>query len=259
MRLRCSRLYLGLLVSLMAAVALPAQTSLSSSSSHPHPSQTARKMGHPNPSVDAGSMNGGAYRSRGLGFSCKIPAAWVLRTEDMNVQDEEQSEGSGNADPKGAVAQPAEEKNRASLGRTAEGGCPHTGSCGRVLLAAFSRPPEAAGEDVNSSILIVAESVAAYPGLREAAQYLGPVSEVAKAQGFKVVEEPYEFAVGTKKLVREDFQKDVGTRVMRQSTLVMLARGYVVSFTFIGGTEGDVEELVRGLSFGVGGNISRSK
>jgi hypothetical protein len=36
---------------------------------------------------------------------------------------------------------------------------------------------------------------------------------------------------------------------MRQSTLVMLSRGYVVSFTFIGGTEDEVEELIGGLSF----------
>ena len=68
-----------------------------------------------------------------------------------------------------------------------------------------------------------------------------------------MVEEPYEFAVGTKKVVWEDFKKDVGTWVMRQATLVMLAWGYAVSFTFIGGTEGDVEQLVAGLSFGVGG------
>jgi hypothetical protein len=37
---------------------------------------------------------------------------------------------------------------------------------------------------------------------------------------------------------------------MRQSTLVVLARGYVVSFTFIGGTEDEVEELIDGLGFG---------
>jgi len=125
------------------------------------------------------------------------------------------------------------------------------GKAGRVLLAAFSRPPEARGEDVNASILIAAESAAAYPGLKDAAQYFGPVTEVAKAQGFEVEEEPYEFVVGTKTVVRGDFQKDVGTRVMRQSTLVLLARGYAVSFTFIGGTEDEVEELVQGLSFGV--------
>jgi hypothetical protein len=122
---------------------------------------------------------------------------------------------------------------------------------GRVLLAAFSRPPEARAEDVNSSILIAVESAAAYPGLTDAAQYFGPVTEIAKAQGFAVVEEPYEFLIGTKKVVRGDFQKDVGSRVMRQSTLVVLARGYAVSFTFIGGTEDEVEELVAGLSFGV--------
>jgi hypothetical protein len=145
---------------------------------------------------------------------------------------------------------PAKE-DRAAPDRPGEGGCPHAGGCGRVLLAAFSRPPEARAEDINSSILIAAESAAAYPGLKDAAQYFGPVTEVAQAQGFEVVEQPYEFVVGTKKVVREDFQKDVGSRVMRQSTLVVLARGYAVSFTFIGGTGDEVEELVGGLSFGV--------
>ena len=123
------------------------------------------------------------------------------------------------------------------------------GQAGRVLLAAFSRPPAARAEDVNASILIAAESAAAYPGLKDAAQYFGPVTDVAKAQGFEIDDDPYEFAVGTKALVRGDFQKDVGSRVMRQSTLVLLARGYVVSFTFIGGTEDEVEELIGGLKF----------
>jgi len=118
-----------------------------------------------------------------------------------------------------------------------------------VLLAAFSRPPEARAEDVNSSIVIAAESVATYPGLKEAAQYFGPLTEVAKAQGFTEVEEPYEFSVGTKTLPRADFQKDVGSRVMRQSTLALLAHGWAVSITFIGGTENEVEELIGGLSF----------
>jgi hypothetical protein len=44
---------------------------------------------------------------------------------------------------------------------------------------------------------------------------------------------------------------------MRQSTLVTLARGYAVSFTFIGGTQDEVEELVQGLSFGAGGEAAR--
>jgi len=189
--------------------------------------------------LDAGEASNGIYRNKTFGFTCKIPPGWVLRTDEMNARDEE-------------TAAP---EDRGTLDRTAEGGCPHTSGCGRVLLAAFSRPPEATAEDVNSSILIAAESVAAYPGLRDAAQYFGPVTEVAKAQGFEVVNEPYEFIVGTngtgpKRLVRADFQKNVGTRVMRQSTLVMLVRGYAVSFTFIGGTEDEVEELVQGLSFG---------
>lgn len=177
-------------------------------------------------------MSNGVYRNAILGFSCKIPTGWVLRTEEMNARD----------DSKSPAAEAAKDAKPAG---------------GRVLLAAFSRPPEARAGDVNLSILIVAESVAAYPGLKEATQYFGPVSEVAKAQGFKVVEEPYEFVVGPKTVVRGDFEKDVGTRAMRQSTLVILARGYAVSFTFIGGSEDEVEELVEGLSFGLGGKAAK--
>jgi hypothetical protein len=105
--------------------------------------------------------------------------------------------------------------------------------------------------------VIAAESAAAYPGLKSAAQYFGPVTEVAKAQEFEVVEEPYEFVIGVKTVVRGDFKKGVGTRVMRQSTLVMLARGYAVSFTFIGGSEDELEELVRGLSFAAAAKPAR--
>jgi hypothetical protein len=172
-------------------------------------------------------VSGGVYRNKSLGLSCKIPEGWVLRTEEMNARDS------------------AEDVSDSPSPAKADSG-------GRVLLAAFSRPPEARAEDVNSSIVIAAESVTTYPGLKEAAQYFGPLTAVAKAQGFKVVEEPYEFAVGAKTLARGDFQKDVGTRVMRQSTLVLLARGWAVSITFIGGTEDEVGELVGGLSFEAG-------
>jgi len=191
----------------------------------------------------------GVYSNKTLGLSCKIPAAWVLRTEEMNAREQDEPPVDEKSQAASSGDQGARQDGRAALDRTAGGGCPHTSGCGRVLLAAFSRPPEARAEDVNSSIVIAAESVATYPGLKEAAQYFGPLSEVAKAQGFAEVEDPYEFAIGTRTLARGDFQKDVGSRVMRQSTLVMLARGWAVSITFIGGTEDEVEELIGGLSF----------
>ena len=42
---------------------------------------------------------------------------------------------------------------------------------------------------------------------------------------------------------------NVGTRVMRQSTLAMLSHGYAISITVIGGTDDEVEDLMDGLSF----------
>jgi hypothetical protein len=227
------RIFCGCLCSWVAIVlAMPAlwaqapQSSSSSSSSSS--SKPARKSASSaNSLLDSGTVSNSVYRNPAFGFTCKIPAEWVLRTEEMNARDDE-----------GA---------KADNGKTAAGG-----KAERVLLAAFSRPPLARAGDVNASIVIAAESVAAYPGLKDAAQYFGPVGEVAQAQGFDVVEQPYEFVIGKKTVVRGDFQKDVGSRVMRQSTLVVLARGYAVSFTFIGGTEDEVEELVQGLSFGAG-------
>ena len=208
------RLTAGIFLLLVSAVALgQTQAPPSSSSSSKH---SKASLPHPKMDLDSGSVVSDIYRNRTLRLSCKIPAGWVLRTDEMNERDED------------AVAAANE---------------------GRVLLAAFSRPPDARGEEVNSSIVIAAEPVSSYPGLKDAAQYFGPLSEVAKVQGFTVDEEPYEFAVGAKNLVRSDFHKDVGSRVMRQATLAFLADGYAISITVIGGSEDEVEQLVDGLSF----------
>jgi len=210
------------------APAVPAQgPEKSSSSKHPKGS-SARVV----PDITAGTVADGVYRNRALALACKIPAGWVLRTEEMNAREEKtdsETESKSNSSPQGS-----------------------TGDGGRVLLAAFSRPPDARGEDVNASIVIAAEPVTAYPGLKEAAQYFGPLTEVAKAQGFRVDEEPYEIEIGAKLVVRGDFHRDVGSRVMRQSTLAFLGQGHAVSITVIGGTEDEVEELVEGVSFGAG-------
>jgi hypothetical protein len=211
------------------APAVPAQGPEKSSSSSKHPKGSSARVV---PDITAGTVADGVYRNRALALACKIPAGWVLRTEEMNAREEKtdsETESKSNSSPQGS-----------------------TGDGGRVLLAAFSRPPDARGEDVNASIVIAAEPVTAYPGLKEAAQYFGPLTEVAKAQGFTVDEEPYEIEIGAKLVVRGDFHRDVGSRVMRQSTLAFLGQGHAVSITVIGGTEDEVEELVEGVSFGAG-------
>jgi hypothetical protein len=211
--------FLALILSVMP---LGAQTS----SSRPHASKPAAES-----SLEPGSVSNGIYRNKSLGFTCKIPEGWVLRTDSMNEQNQSANSTNEAADP----AKPAS-ANASSAGA-------------KVLLAAFSRPPEAKGEEVNSSILIAAESVAAYPGLQEAAQYFGPLSEVAQAQGFQKDEDPYQVAIGAQTLVRGDFHKDVGTRAMHQSTLVMLSHGYAISITVIAGSDDGVEDLIDGLDF----------
>jgi hypothetical protein len=201
------------------------QISAQTSPQKTKPAATAAPSG-----IEGGSVVNGTYRNKTLSLVCKIPAGWVFRTEEMNARDE----------PSGENAEKPNSSPQGTQGNTEKS---------RVLLAAFSRPPEARGADVNGSIVIAAESVATYPGMTEAAQYFGPLTEVAKAQGFTVDEEPYQFAIGSRNVVRGDFHKDVGTRVMRQSTLAFLSHGYAISVTVIGGTEDEVEELVDGVSF----------
>lgn len=222
-------LWVSLLICLPICAIGQSSSSPSSSSRQNHPAPKAQtKDGQ----LDPGSVTNSTYRNKSLSLTCEIPLGWVLRTDELNAPDED-------SDDANTTAPPADSKQA------------------RVLLAAFSRPPDARGEDVNASIIIAAESASAYPGLKEAVQYLGPIAEVAKAQGFTMAHEPYEIAIGAKPLAREDFKRDVGTRVMRQSTLVFLAKGYAVSLTFIGGTEDDVEELIGALSFAAPAQATR--
>ena len=167
--------------------------------------------------LDTGTISGEAYRNTSLGFTYRIPFGWVDRTKEMS----EDSDSDSNATKKSIL-----------------------------LLAVFERPPEATGDSVNSAVVIAAEAAASYPGLENAEQYFGPLTELTKSKGLKVVNEPYNYSVGARQLVRGDFNKPLGNLTMHQSTLVMMEKGYVVSFTFIGGSEDEVDGLVEGVSFG---------
>jgi hypothetical protein len=186
-------------------------------------SLVAHQTGKPAPShaapssPDPGSITNGVYRSSTFGFTYKIPFAWVDRTKEMS----DDSSADANAAKKSIL-----------------------------LLAVFEHPPEAASESVNSAVVVAAEPTSSYPGLQNAAQYFGPLSELTKSKGLKVVNEPYDYSVGTRELVRGDFSKPLGNLTMYQSTLAMIDKGYMVSFTFIGGSDEEVDELAEGLSFG---------
>ena len=237
---RLPRRVLFLLICLAPATALQAQTKAQS------PSSSSAKPVKPAPTsgLDGGTVTNGVYANKTLALSCKIPPGWVLRTDELNAREEknqEEKEGGKNEETKNEETNNGAKKDAPPA--------PASSAGAKVLLAAFSRPPEARAEDVNSSILIAAESAASYPGLKDAAQYFFPLTEVAKAQGFTPDEDPYDIAIGAKTLVRADFHKNVGTRVMRQSTLAMLAHGYAISITVIAGTDDEVEDLIDGLTF----------
>jgi len=195
-----------------AACAILVFATLPAAAQHvPTQSSSSKPHAHLNAPPDPGEVREGVYRNPTFGFSYKLPFGWVERTEQMR-QDS-------------------------------------SGSKSLVLLSAFERPSEAAGDTVNSAVLIAAESVSSYPGLKAAEDYFRPLTEVATSRGFKVANEPYEVELGARRLVRSDFSKELGKLTMYQASLVTREKAYVVSFTFIGSSQDEVEQLIEGLQF----------
>ncbi len=172
-------------------------------------SQTQHKPTAPTAKPSADSQ---LYRNPAFGFRFRIPYGWVDRTKDLQEGNEPQK--------------------------------------GQVLLAIFERPPQAAGETVNSAVVIAAESASSYPGLKQAEDYLGPLTELTISKGFKAEGDPSSVTIDSQQLVRADFTKTLSDRLtMRQSTLVLLTKGQIVSFTFLAGSEDEVSDLIGRLNF----------
>lgn len=154
------------------------------------------------------------FRNTPFGFRYQIPYGWVDRTKEM-----QEGNDAGKAE---------------------------------VLLAVFERPPQATGDTINSAVVIASENAASYPGLKSAEDYAGPLTELTTAKGFKADGEPYALEVESRHLLRADFVKAVSEKLtMHQCTLVLLAKGQIVSFTFIAGSEDELDDLMDGLHFGV--------
>jgi len=170
------------------------------------------------------SQDAQIYRNSTFGFRYRVPFGWVERGKQMQE---------GNGDSKG-----------------------------EVLLAVFERPPEATGDTINSAVVIASEGAESYPGLKKAEDYLGPLNELATANGFQAAGDPSVVEVDGRELVRADFTKEIGAKksdsdasdgqlTMRQATLVLLSHHQIVSFTFIAGGEDELDKLVNNLHFGI--------
>lgn len=177
------------------------------------PAKPSAKSGKPATRDDDAQI----YRNTSIGFRYRVPYGWVDRTKEMRA---------GN-----------------------------DGEKADVLLAAFERPPETTGESINSAVVIASESATAYSGLKRAEDYLSPLTELAISKGFKAEGEPYSLEVESRQLLRADFIKTLAAETasekltMHQCTLVLLAKGQILSFTFIAGSDDELDELMDGLHF----------
>lgn len=173
------------------------------------------------------------YRNATFGFRFQMPYGWVDRTKEMREQNgsDRPDEKGGNSDAKDKAAKPEAQ--------------------GEVLLALFERPPDAIGETVNSAVVIASESAASYPGLKKSEDYVDPLTELTTAKGFKSESDPVVLDIDSRQLVCVDFTKVLNDKLtMHQTTLILLTKGQLLTFTFIAGTEDEIDSLIDGLHFG---------
>jgi len=192
--------------------------------------QNSAENSQPSSKSNASSQ---VYQNADFGFRYEITYGWVDRTKEM---------GMGKADlltdGNAKVTVDSRVKDRPE-----------------VLLGVFEHPPEATTNTVNSSVVVASESVVSYPGLRDAEDYVGPLTEVVTTQGFKAVGEPYALEVDSRALVRADFVKSLHVKTtgeeltMRQTTLIWITKKRVLSFTFIADSEDRLDEIMDGLHF----------
>ena len=217
------------------AVAIPAQNFSQSKSANSGAAET--KQAEPAETI---------YRNSSIGFRYHIPFGWVDRTEEM------QEDRTGDKSESGLPASP----NQGESGRSLK-------SHSQVLLAVFEHPPEATTKDINSAVVIASESTASYPGLNTAEDYVNQLTEIVTSKGFKLERAPYGVDEDSRHLVRADFTKTLATQtgndslVMRQSTLILLTKNQIVSFTFIAAQEGELDELTDGLEFNISAHSSK--
>src|SRR6266550_4999228 len=103
------------------------------------------------------------YRNPTFGFRYQIPYGWVERTREMQEGDD--------------------------------------AAKGEVLLAVFERPPQVSGDTINSAVVIASLSASDYPGLKRAEDFLGTLTELTAAQGFKTDGDPSEALIDSQRLV----------------------------------------------------------
>jgi hypothetical protein len=166
-----------------------------------------------------------------LEFSYRVPFGWVDRTQDMQ-----------NIAP--LEPHPARESSQKSQNDGAQ-----TESPGKTLLAVFERPPGTPGDAVNPTVVIAAEDRASYPQVKAPVDYLGAIAEIAERRGLKMSGDPYAFPVGAKQLARADFVGSSEKTAVRQTSLVLFEKGYILSFTFLSAGDEEIDSLIANLAF----------
>jgi len=61
--------------------------------------------------------------------------------------------------------------------------------------------------------------------------------------------DPYLFSAGNRRVARADFKGGTEKNPVQQSSLVVLEKGYILSFTFLADSSDEIMNLLAGLRF----------
>ncbi len=177
--------------------------------SQPSSQKSPKPQARNAPRPDEGSVNAGTYTEKFFNLSYAVPAEWVVKTADMRagLQGQENS---------------------------------------ILLLSAFAKDKPAAGQ-INPSLTISAESLAAYPEVKTAADYFEVLSGVVTNDGFTVLNQPAEIEIGGVTFLRGDFQKQQGDSTVYQATMVAIRKEYVLGVTAITANEEELTPMLNRL------------
>jgi hypothetical protein len=181
---------------------------------------------HAQSAPDDGEITKGDYLNFFFNFAYTPPKDWVIHDE--------------------AVKKRIHERAQEEAART--NSLPQLKQTYALLL--ISRYPRPTAEImVNATIIVAAEKITHLPGQPTAKDYLLSLRAPKAQRGVRAVrEELLPFRVGDLEFLRDDYSGEIAGITIREALFVSVKKGYALIFSFTGGDEKSVEEMVKTMN-----------
>ena len=178
---------------------------------------------------DEGSVKDGVYSNMFFGFSYAYPKDWVVHGEATKAHIKELGK---------ELAKETHALPEASL----EVGLAHT----YQLLTVFRYQLGTPGVEENALVQVVAEDVRHAPATINGRVYLLNVRGLLIKMGCQPLQaEPVEVVFSSQKFFRLDYEQPVNGKSVHTAMLVIVSKGYALTFIFTAADQKSVDEMVK--------------